>query len=513
VGRATGDRRVARDRVRFRRRARDDRAGASLAVDGCERVRVEARRSRATHAQDGTMNRPHDGLSEPQLQQIATDAYVFLYPLVTMDITRRQAMQPLASAMDGGPGIPRFSHARTLARPDLQDVVRPNVDVLLSVAWLDLAKEPVILSVPDTHGRSYTLSLIDMWTDVFAVVGSRTTGNAAGQFVVTGPSFRGSPPPGIPRIDAPTSTVWILGRTHVHGATDCEAVHEIQAGYRLTPLSRWGMRAAEETVAEIAIETKTPPLQRVNGMSGADFFGYAADLLQRHPPHVADQPIVARMTRLGIVPGRPFDPEYAKPDVRRVLGLAPTLGQQTIRARLPVVSAVVNGWQTTGDPIGVYGTAYLRRALMAMVGLGASLPEDMLTLSSTRDHEGALLSGVHRYALHFEPSALPPIDACWSITVYDSEGFLVPNTLNRYAIGQNDDPRFNADGSLDLVLQHDSPGRGRESNWLPVPEEPFGLTMRLYSPRPAALDGRWHPPAVRIVRVPAVVQARGVAFR
>jgi hypothetical protein len=219
--------------------------------------------------------------------------------------------------------------------------------------------------------------------------------------------------------------------------------------------------------------------------------------MKRNPPHVTDWSMIARMRRIGFEPGQRFDWNKISPAVKAGLERAAADGLQSMKEKTPTLARVVNGWQMNTDTMGVYGNYYLKRAIVAMVGLGANQPEDAVYPLAVADAGGKPLDGAHRYRLHFDKQALPPVSAFWSVTLYDGEGFQVANPLNRFALGDRDDLKFNADGSLDLYIQHDSPGAGKESNWLPSPDKgTLGVTMRLYAPKAEVLDGRWAPPAV-----------------
>ena len=444
---------------------------------------------------------PAAAITEQQAHEIAVDAYIYFYPLVTMDVTRRQAVNVEAGKQIGRGPMNAFTSVRTFPPADFRDVVRPNFDTLYSIAWLDLTREPVVVSVPDTAGRFYLLPMIDMWTDVFAVPGKRTTGTAAGRFAVVPQGWKGDLPQGVARIDAPTPYVWIIGRTQTDGAKDYDAVHKVQDGFTVTPLSQWGKPpVAAKAVIDPTVDMTTPPIKQVDGMTADKYFAYAAELLKVNPPHVTAQPIIARMRRIGIEAGQSFDFAKADPAIRRALERAVPDAQAVARAKIPTLARVVNGWQMNTDTMGVYGTYYLKRAIVAMVGLGANLPEDAVYPLNIGDSEGKPLSGGDRYVLRFAKSEIPPVEAFWSITMYDKDGFPTANAINRYAIGDRDALKFNDDGSLDIHVQHASPGAGKESNWLPAPAGAFNLTMRLYAPKAAVLDGRWAPPAVKKVQ-------------
>jgi len=432
-------------------------------------------------------------------REIGIEAYHYLYSLVTMEVTRRVSVNVDERKKPGFGRAGVFHHLRSYPSAEFREVVRPNFDTLYSMAWFNVSKEPYIVSVPDTGGRYYVLPVYDMWTDVFASPGSRTTGTKAGNFAIVSRGWHGRLPDGVERIEAPTDTCWIIIRTQTNGPDDYAAVHAVQDGYRLTPLSRWGKPPVQpEQAIDATVDTRTPPLEQVNAMSAARFFGLAADILKHERPHAADWPVLARMRRIGFIPGQPFDLDKAPDTVRTALQAVPEEARKRMIEKLPTMARVVNGWQMNTDNMGVYGNYYLKRAIVAMVGLGANLPEDAVYPLNVSASDGKPMHGDKRYVLHFTREELPPADAFWSLTMYDAKGFQVANPINRYAIGDRDGLRYNADGSLDLYIQHDSPGAARESNWLPAPDGPLGITMRLYAPRPEALDGRWVPPAVRV---------------
>ncbi len=258
--------------------------------------------------------RAAEPITEEEAHRIGVEAYLYFYPLVTMDVTRKVMTNVEAGKKPGAGPMNAFSHMRTYPAADMRAIVRPNFDTLYSVAWLDLTKEPVILSAPDTHGRYYLLPLLDMWTDVFAVPGKRTTGTAAVNFVVSPPHWKGRLPSGMEKIEAPTPFVWILGRTQTNGPSDYDAVHEVQDGYKITPLSRWGKRAtAPAAKIDPSVDTTTPPLEQVNRLPPAKFFAYAAELMKTNPSHVTDWSQIARLRRIGIEQGKSFDFEKADP--------------------------------------------------------------------------------------------------------------------------------------------------------------------------------------------------------
>jgi hypothetical protein len=439
-------------------------------------------------------------MDQPQLTQdeapsIAVEAYVYLYALVIMDSTCRQMTNVPAGVLPAAGPANEFHHLRAFPEAEFRSVVRPNFDTLYSSAFLDLASGPQVVSAPDTAGRYYLLPMIDMWTDVFAVPGKRTTGTAEAHFAVVPPGFDGTVPDGLRTIHATTPGVWIIGRTQTNGSADYDAVHAVQDGYRITPVSAWPDEAPPATVnPDPSIDMKTPPPEQVAAMTGPDFFVRAAQLMGVHPPHGSDWSMLARIAAIGITPGA-FDASLSA-EFRDAIDAAPAAAMSLIRAAQMRLASPVNGWLIMTENVGVYGNSYLRRAAIALAGLGANPAEDSVYPILTSDAGGDPLDGANDYLIHFEADKLPPVDAFWSVTMYDGEGYQAANELNRFAIGDRDPIVYNEDGSLDLYLQHANPGPEHEANWLPAPEGPLGVTMRLYAPRPEVLDGGWAPPPV-----------------
>ena len=455
-------------------------------------------------------------VSEEEAHSIGVHAYVYFYSLITMDVTRKQLtnVEPGKGSI-GGP-MNMFNNIPAFPTADMRVVVRPNFDTLYSSAWLDLTKEPVIVSVPDTAGRYYLIPMLDMWTDVFASPGWRTTGTQAGNFIIVPPGWRPDLkdrlieefklPKDTQRIDAPTPYVWVIGRTKTDGPPDYDAVHKIQAGFKVTPLSQFGKAPTPVQVKiDPAIDMKTPPKIQVDTMPAGKYFAYAAELLKLHPPHITDEPIIAMMKKIGIEPGKSFDIEKVDPAVKKGLESVPEAAQKLMEWKIPTLARVVNGWSMNTDTMGVYGNYYLKRAIVSQQGLGANLPEDAIYPLNLADETGKPLDGSNKYTIHFDKAAIPPVNAFWSITLYDQDGFQVANSLNRFAVSSWMPFKYNPDGSLDLYFQTESPGKDKEWNWLPAPKGPFNLTMRLYAPKQEALVGKWNPPpVVRVQGLPSI---------
>ena len=447
-------------------------------------------------------------ISEDEAHAIGVDAYLYFYPLVTMDVTRKQLTNTEPSKASLGGPVNYFANIPEFPAADMRAVVRPNFDTLYSSGWLDLTKGPMVVSAPDTNGRYYLLPMLDMWTNVFASPGWRTTGTGAGNFLVTPPGWSGTMSAKFTRIDAPTPYVWIIGRTKTDGPPDYEAVHKIQDGYKITPLSQWSKEPAKpEVTIDPDIDMKTPPKIQIDTMKGGAYFAYAAELLKLHPPHITDQPMIARLKRIGFAVGESFDPAKADPVVATALDRAPEDAQRLMAWKVPTLARVANGWSMNTDTMGVYGNYYLKRAMVAQLGLGANLPQDAIYPLNLADDTGKPLDGANAYTIHFDKGQTPPVNAFWSITLYDPEGFQVANALNRFAVSSWMPFKQNADGSLDLYFQPESPGADKDANWLPAPKGPFNLTMRLYAPKSDALTGKWNPPpVVKIGATPSLPQ-------
>ncbi|SFK50855.1 DUF1254 domain-containing protein [Methylocapsa palsarum] len=450
---------------------------------------------------------PPAPIAADEAHAIGVDAYLYFYPLVTMDVSRKQFTNIEQGKEIGRGPMNSFINVPEFPAADFRSVVRPNFDTLYSIAWLDLANEPIVVSAPDTNGRYYLLPMLDMWTDVFASPGWRTTGTQAQTFLVASPGWRPALrdklsetlklPKGTQRIDAPTPYVWIIGRTQTDGPQDYDAVHQIQAGFKVTPLSQWGKKPKQAPVKiDPSVDMKTPPKLQVDTMPAAKFYAYAAEILKLQPPHLTDQPILARLKRIGFEAGKSFDFDKLDPAVAAALASAPADAQKLMAWKIPTIARVVDGWSLNTDTMGVYGNYYLKRALVAQLGLGANLPEDAVYPLNLGDSAGKPLDGENKYKLHFDKDSLPPVNAFWSVTLYDKDGFQVANPLNRFAVSSWMPFRKNSDGSLDLYFQNESPGADDEANWLPAPKGPFNLTMRLYAPKSEVLTGVWAPPPV-----------------
>ena len=442
---------------------------------------------------------------ELEAREIAIEAYIYAYPLVTMELTRRALTNV---DKPGGSKAPmgQFARLRTYPAVDDHSVTAPNADTLYTLVWLDVSKEPWIVSVPDMKDRYFLFPMLDGWTNVFQDPGKRTTGTKAQKYAITGPGWSGTLPPGVIEYKAPTGLVWILGRIYCTGTPeDYKAVHALQDQVSAVPLTAYGKpyTPAPGTV-DPAIDMKTAPRDQVNAMDGATYFKLFAELMKTNPPSAEDAPMVAKLAKIGIVPGQDFDASKLEAPVAKGIAAAPKHGQEKISAYLneSVVTGdakLEHGWLFFSKT-GLYGTGYRNRAMITWYGLGANRPQDAVYPTSEGPDIVKKYSGANKYVARFKKGETPPANAFWSITMYDKDYFFVPNPINRYTVSSRSKFKANADGSVDLYIQKESPGRDKEQNWLPAPSDTFVLMMRLYWPSekpPSILDGTWKPPEVK----------------
>jgi len=432
---------------------------------------------------------------------LATDAYIFGYPLVTMEITRRVMTNVAGVEKTRGP-MGQFMRARTYPDATFKDVTAPNADTLYTITWLDVGKEPWVLSIPDMKDRYFLFPMLDGWTNVFQVPGKRTTGTKAQNYAISGPGWKGTLPAGVTEYKAPTSLVWILGRIYCTGTPeDYAAVHAAQDQFAVVPLSSYG-KAYTPPPGHVdpAIDMKTAVRDQVNRMDAVEYFTLLAKLMKSNPPAAADAPELAKFAQIGLVAGKDYDASKLKADfVKRI----PQVGFDRIMLQFKTGKTVknVNGWMFDTET-GIYGTDYLNRAFVTAIGLGANRVQDAVYPTSLKDSEGKAYDGKYRYIMHFPKGELPPAKGFWSLTMYDQNYFFVANPINRYSISARQNLATNPDGSTDLYIQHDSPGAGKESNWLPAPAGKFVLMLRMYWPSdkpPSIIDGSWTIPAVKKV--------------
>jgi hypothetical protein len=436
---------------------------------------------------------------------LAIEAYTFGYPLVTMEMTRRVITNVAAPEGTKAP-MGQISKLREYPNAAFRDVTAPNADTLYTSAWLDLGKEPWVVSIPAMGDRYALFPMLDGWTTVFQVPGKRTTGTGAQTCAVTGPDWAGSLPPGMKEYKSATNLVWLLGRIYCTGTPeDYKLVHELQDQVKVMPLSAYGKDYTPPAgKVDPAIDMKTAVRDQVNRMDAVEYFTLLCELMKTNPPYKADAPTVDKMAAIGIVPGESFDKSKFNPDFAKRV---PQIAFDRIMLHFKFSDGDVknvNGWGFTVKT-GIYGTDYIQRALITAIGLGANRPQDAIYPTSQK-YAGGLIGrdyvGTEKYVMSFEKGLMPPVDGFWSLTMYDANYFFVDNPLNRYSISVRQPLKANADGSTDLYIQNESPDADKESNWLPAPKGKFILMMRLYWPKegdPSIIDGSWVLPPVKKV--------------
>jgi len=382
--------------------------------------------------------------------------------------------------------------------PDDSAFVTPNADTPYSFASLDLRSEPMVITIPKIEKKRYfVFQLMDLYTFNFAYIGSRTTGNDGGNYMIAGPQWKGAAPKGISKVfHSETQFVNVVGRTQLFNPADLDNVKKIQSEYKIQPLSAFEGTKAPPPAPDISW---IKPVSADQEHSSLDFFNEFAFLLQfAEPPHPSEVALRKRFAEIGIVPGKPFDAAGLSPELQAALKEGMADGQKQIDVRRASLG---------GKTDQLFGTReflkndYVTRATGTQVGIGANSRDEALYPILDKDAEGQPLDGSkHSYTLHFAKGKLPPVSAFWSVTMYDlPQQLLVKNSINRYLINSPmlPDLKTDPDGGLTIYVQADSPGEDKQANWLPAPKGPFVMFMRYYWPKPALLNGQWKTPAVQ----------------
>jgi hypothetical protein len=443
-------------------------------------------------------------LSPQEAKKIAVDAYIYGYALMTSEVTEKAFINSTApnpatfqAPVNQFVNIPKYPPA------DYKGVTAPNADTLYSAAFIDVSKEPIILSYPDMHGRYFLFPIYSQWTNVIAAPGKRTLGTGAQTIAIIGPNWQGTLPSGITQtVKSPTNSVFTIGRVYADGTPeDYAAVNAAQKEFKLVPLSSYGKPYTPPagTIDPNAPSVKDKVRDLISKMDTQTYFNAMAMAMAANPPVLPqDAAIVAEMAKIGLVPGKPFDLSKLPSAVQSALADVEKAASEKIDQQMKTGNKVVNGWLLTSGT-GDYGTNYLWRAAISNYGWGANLTKDAI-YPSTKDSDGKPLVGTNAYVIHFPKGQTPPAEGFWSITMYDTSYFFYPNPLDKQTVSMRDHPVLNPDGSLDLYFSHDKPAKAPEANWLPAPSDQFILMMRMYWPKetpPSILDGTWSPPPVK----------------
>ena len=432
------------------------------------------------------------GIAEPTdadaVWELVSDAYIYAFPLVLTDATKTMSTNTDGSVTGRAP-VNQINHAKKLADASFRTVVTPNVDTLYSQAWLDIGAEPMVYVLPETD-RFCNVQLLDAWTNTAAVL------DKAGAYAIALPSWEGELPEGVTRVDVPTATVWTIARIVLSGNEDLPNVYAIQEHVRLLPLSAY-LKGGDYTAPAGTYDKENDfvPVNKVFSMSPAEFFNTANALMQINPPAEADAKLLEKLAAINVGQGMTFDASILGADAverwtQMLKGLRATLSAESAN-----YAQNLGQWIYYGRPIGDFGTAYIYRAMVALVGLGANTVDVAIYPKTDTDVTGAALTGEKTYTIHFE--TLPPTleGGFWSVTAYNEENFLIDNPIDRYCINDRSAYRLNEDGTLDLVLSKEAPED--TSNWLPVSDGEFHLFMRIYLPDMTALE-TWEAPVIRV---------------
>jgi len=433
--------------------------------------------------------------------RIATDAYIYGYPLVTFDMARRQQTNVARPDSEHAP-VGQMIKMRSYPAVDNHCCSAPNADTLYTIAWLDVGKEPWVFGIPEMGERYFILPMLDGFSEVITVASPATTGSRAQTYAIAGPGWQGTLPEGVTRVDSATGMVWILGRIYCTGTPeDYAAVHALQDQFTVTPLGAWGKPwTPPASAVDPGFDMKTAVRKQVNALDAHAYFEYLAKLLMTNPPKPEDAALVEKMARIGIFPGKPYDGSKLGSLDKEAVKAVPKLALVEMGVHLKK-QKTTNGWLFFTSGVGNFGTDYLTRGMANLIGPGWNRPQDAIYPLSQKDADGDEYDGGgHRYVVRFEKGKLPPVDAFWSLTLYDPDFFFVPNPINRYELSQRNSFVTNPDGSVDFFIQVESPGKEKEPNWLPAPKGKFSLVLRMYGPKkspPTIVDGSWTPPAVR----------------
>jgi len=441
-----------------------------------------------------------ESITTKDARQLAEEAYIFAYSMLE-NYKTMHAQAVNENLPTFGAPFNQFSHRRELLDPTFTEVVAPNNDTLYSMAWLDLGTEPVVLSLPAfPDERYYVIQIVDMYAFNMEYIGARATGYEPGRYLFAGLDWDGPIPDGIDGVRRTEGRyLFLLSRIAAKGVEDVPAVNALQDQYRLTPLSAYLGQPSPESAP-----TPKFPAYDPERAASIEFINYFNFLLGQIKPGPDERPLLEKWARIGVQPGKTFDPATLAPDVRKAVVEGVAAAHEKIKAESLKVGRNINNWTLIAEGFGyrsMVGGKDLMRAAANMIGIYGNNPEEAYNFSGAKDSAGDTLDGSkHDYVFHFKTP--PPVQAFWSVTMYKlPEILLVANPIKRYSIGDRT-PGFNTneDGSMTIYIQHESPGPDKESNWLPAPDGPFVLALRIYWPEQNIIDGKWQPSALEKVK-------------
>jgi hypothetical protein len=439
------------------------------------------------------------GLSKDSVLSIAKSAYIYGMAAFLLDVTRKKITNVEAPIAGLAAPINQITISTSFPPQDQTVVVRPNADTYYAVGFFDLTKEPMVLTVPVTNDIYYLLPMLDGFGNVFESPGKRTGVTKGGTFLLTGPDWKDSIPASMKQIKAPTNIVFMIGRFQVNSEKQgAQVIVPLEKKLLVVPLSAYGKPYTAPKGVVNPDYSKLTPNDQLANTNIDSFFNYVNQILLINPPTAADAPAMAQFAKIGVGPGLKFDLSSFDTATQAALKAIPkdVIGYINETITKGAVKPV-NGWSVAFKGFGNYGTDYELRAFVCYIGLGANIPQDAVYPTSAVDSAGNPYNGANKYVMHFAKGQTPPVNGFWSLTMYNDRGYFIANPINRYAIGNRNPLKYNADGSLDLYFQNVSPGKDKENNWLPAPPGSFNLCLRLYWPKEEFLSGNWTPPPVR----------------
>lgn len=471
---------------------------AALLLAGCAQTVAPKMATSPTTREKSDWRQVNDRLFSGEardVQQLATRAYVWGMPLVAAAQIRANFSAPNGDS----PGVPinRFTHRRKLAGPEMRVGVGPNNDTIYSLAWLDLSDGPLILTTPDFGKRYYTFSINLGDTSAAQSLGQRTHGSQMPPLFIHGPGYNGPVPADMVDVPSTTRYVNLAGRILVGGPEEYALVHALQDRIALTSWADWQAGRHVPPAPKSSRPLSDPARPVPEELRFFDMLGRVMQDWVAQPHEVA---MIRSLDALGISTAHGFEPARLSPQARIAIIAGLAEGQRLVRERSLQLGVQQNGW-TTNYAGPRFGDDYLLRAGVAKDQIYVAIPEEAVYPIGRIDAQGHQLNGGGHYRIHFAPDQLPPVHAFWSITAYDDTGFMMPNPINRYSVGDRTHGLIkDCDGGVTIILSADTPATGQQVNWLPVVSgQPFFLMMRLYQPKAEILERRWMPPPIEVM--------------
>lgn len=428
---------------------------------------------------------------------VLAEAYEYGLPLVMNDLMRENATNvSKPDKVQGRAPKNQFSHMTPITTSNFKTFSRPDTDAFYSMAWLDLSGGPVVLETPDTQGRYYVMPLIDAWGNVYASIGKRTTGTFPGRFLIVGPHWNGSLPSGTQVIKSPTEISWVMGRLLPDKKAEKTLTSKIQQGFKIYPLRISDQKYVAPQGAVDPMIQAAPAMNKLSTLTTDDYFNRLNRLMMTNPPAKEDSALISKFAKYGIAPGAAFNPESLSEQDQAELSKLPAMMRNKFQSGEQAKMSETNGWIKFKSAAEMKED-YFARAFASFHGVATENQNDIIKALAIADDSGRPLNGERRYLIHFDKDQLPKVNERWTLTVYDSQGQIVKNKLNRFSLGSKNEMTYNSDGSLDIFIESSSPGKIRETNWLPSPKGNFQVMARLYSPKKEAMAPEYVLPKIQ----------------